>query len=1214
MARITFQKAPEDIQPGDTIKSSDMAKLADAFNSRIKSGCGDFVYRLSWAASSVGRNFIIDSPDFAWLGEFMHFDPRINGLVSYPAGTYGTSGGANPGNPFVNFILGNENIEVEKYSVASSGNQHTFTPSYVDYLNEAGRLGYVSTSAANNWILAARQRGAYNPTADELQSPFRAFSESFNVVDFSGQKNGFSETWGGYGPSFPLNDTEPGGGNCQADGTSPYYRFTVKFEKLTAGAPTGLNAGTWSSPYVDFGDFCPSFSDYGTTPYVLGISESATAWTVISFDGTNNVRDRLPKTDYSLVLDGSGSLKHQRLEIAARTLSWIITDARGSDSQRANEAFRILDITFDTDRYFTKQNRLAPAYGTVSGQNLVAVYPEFRLSSTTPGTKFTNLATSGTTHTSEAEFGAAGVYITSTGITGTDTATIIMRVDGEQFAKFTFGADPVIKYFDDPVAGGEVEFELESVNGTFTTIDVEIADLLVETGSWDQLATLLRAGLAGSSYAVDGQPELTDTVKIVSDSFFKDGVMITPAGGPRNLEDNLEESGLWDAARKTFHENLSVVGDGEFYSTQLSGGDTYLEFYRYYNDSPSSGKDLFKHMLPAEEVSSGEIKSGRKYVLLNCTGGSHAGGTWEYDGVTYDSDVTVEGVDGETEFTINTTGYKLFVAEGIYSEEDYGTTIKRGWTNEWVMHVNPMLMDTIGTNPSFQLNDYALNYPLVDRCAVNSPFASSRQKYQFRDPLNNLYKPELPPGYRYDGNLHYSNPSNDFYSSCMVYPKPYMIRSITHGQSAPGVEPDRVIVRIDGRLQHTSTAPSSYGWDPTSWNLTSLTNEAYRTDENAIRERAAERLAGHGSLSKVGDNAYGTTNPTSGSKGARVPQFYFARLIPKPYDDGNDDYNAGSDTLFTADIWKQMELYLRVMCEGWLDPESTTNHDCTSTTISFDYTFDRLCLQAFGAPWLYPVPGDQNGNKPRAFGNYPGQRAWAECFTNICKAVNMLRYARLILPFSVEYEQTEKVDMTELTSPDVMTSGCNSGSQEVLQAGFTPAEATTVDFTAPWTSIPFPSFAVETIASISTNVSECPVSDNHVLRVVKAEVQLRGAPDAAGQLNALEDDLQTHIDEGGVAILAKRTITNNYDTLTPVGSPGVDTVNLGGQNYQITTTETTESEDCVLVTANAELIDPGVPPSGDFYRDGNTTNETRRRILYQFSVNPDPILVFDVVE
>lgn len=1217
MARITFQKAPEDIAVGDPILSSDLIKLADAYNQRIESGVGDFVWRLAWAASSVGRNFVVDAPDADWLFNFFHFDPRRNGLVSYPAGSANTSGGGNAyGNPFVGFVLGNDKMEVSRTTVSSSGNDHTFSSNAVAFANEAGRLGYVSTSAANNWLLAARQRGVYDPTNDELESPFRRFAESFNVADYAQSGNGFNETWGGYQPTPPLDDSDGAGGNCNADTTSPYWKFTIRFKKITAGAPSGLNAGTWSDPYVDFGNTCPEpdpptianqvTSDFGSLPYVLGVGESATAYTVYSWTGATTVKDTLLKTDYTFVQDGTGRLKHQKLEIAARTLSWIISDLRGSESQRSGESFNISEITFDSDRYFSKQNRLAPAYGEVSGANVIASYPEFRCATNTAATVFDNLA-GGNTHTCHADFGAAGVYIRATNIVG--TASIKMLVDDEEFAILSIGSDDVIQYFDDPIPAGVVKFELMGTATSFDQIDIEVAELLVEAGHWNQLGCLLRAGVAGASYAVDGQPELTDTVKIVSDAFFNDGIMITPAGGPRILEDNLEESGLWDGARRTLKSVFSALGDGEFYSVTHDGADTSIEFYRYYNDGPTSGKDIFEFILPADEVPSGEIMDGVKYVLLNRTGGAHAGGTVTYNGNVINSGTEFTGVHGVSEYTSVTANYKVYQAEGIIE-----TAGKRGWTNEWVMIINSMLADSIGTNPSYQLNDYANAFPLVNRCAVASQFATSRQKYMFRDLFSSLYKPELPSGYIYDGTLQYGSPSDDFYSSCMVYPKPYKLKSVTHKQSTAGGPLDRVIVKLHGRLQSDPAAPGSYGWDPTAWNLTNLTNEAYRTDENALRERAAERLAGHGSDSKVGDVAYGFSNPTSGGKGARIPQFYFARLVPKPHEDSNDSFES-TDTLFTADIWKQLELYLRVMCEGWLDPVSTANHDCEDTEIDFDYTFENLCLQAFGKPWLYPVPTSVNGDAPRAFGNYPSQAAWAECFTNLCKAVNLLTHARLILPFKIEYKQTNKLDLTELTSPDVMTSGCGSGSQEVLQLGYTPAESTTVELEADWTAIPSPAFTVQTVASISLNPDHCPVSDNHMLAVVKNEVLLRGAPDAAGQLNALHDDLKNHIDEGGVAILAKRTITTYSDTLTVVGATGPNTVTLGGTIYEISTTETIESEGCVLVYAAAQKIDPGVPPAGDFFRDGpSNNNESRRTILYQFSITPSPFLRFEVVE
>jgi hypothetical protein len=1217
VAQIIFQKAPEDIATGDSILSSDMIKLADSYNDRIMSGVGDFVWRLSWAASSVFRNLVVDAPD-NYLFDFFHLDPRTNSLTSFPAGSLNDAGGINShGNPFAAFVLGNDLIEIRKSNVSSSGNEHDFTGASTDYLAEAGRLGHVSTSAANNWLLAARQRGTYDPTTEELLSPFRYWAEGYVVADFAQSGNGFNESWGGYQPGPPLDDSDGANGNCNSDGSSPYWKFTVRFLKITAGAPTGLNAGTWNDPHVEFGDTCPEAdppaktgqvtSDYGGLPYVLGWEEASTHYNVWSWDGTKEVKDTLLKSDYQFVEDGTGRLKHQKLEIGARSLFWFANALRGSDSDRAGEGFDIMSIAFDSDRYFTKQNRLAPAFGVSGGGGVTATYPEFTCTDNTADTEFDNSA-GGTTHECHSDFAAAGIRIVVVGMDPGDTAKIIMKIDDEEWKSWTVGPDGLIEYWDDVVAGGEVSFVIGADSDEFTSITIEVADLLVEAGSFNQLACLLRAGVAGASYAVDGQPELVDNIDVVNDAYFDEGVMIIPGGGPRSLEDTIEESGLFDSARKTLKSFFSACDAYEFTGIRITSGNNEMEFNRYVDDATSLKKDIFSDMLPVAEIDSGDIKPGVKYVLFNRTGGAHGGGTWTYNGTTYANDVEVDGVYGETEFVINTSGYEVYQADGIIE-----TPSQNQMSNEWVIIINAMLADSIGDIPSYQIPDYALNYPLVNRCTVASPNASNRLKYMARDAFPELYKPELPPGYTYDGNLQYGGPSDEFYASCMVYPKPYKITSIKHKQSAAGVAPDRVIIKIDGRLQHTDTAESSYGWDPATWNLTTLTNEAYRTDENALREWWAERQAGHGSDSKVGDNAFGSFNPTSGSKGARVPQFFFAKLIPKPQEDDNDSYES-TDTLFTADIWRQLEFYLRVMCEGWIDPESTEGHDCLDTTVNYDYKFEKLCIQAFGKPWLYPVPLAQSSAAAKSFGNFPAQAAWAECFTNICKAVNLLIHARLILPFTIEYEQISYEDVTEITSPTAVDGGCSDSNPEVLKIGFESTEPTTEIISEAWTTIPFPAFSVETIATFVVDPGSCPVSDNHGVSIIKNRVNLRGAPDSAGMLNALSPELQDHIDSGGVSILAKRTLKHNYDTLTAVGGAGIDTVEIDGTHYQIVAHDVEDEVSCVIVHAKSTSIDPGAPPDGDLYRRGSSTNEARRIILYNFSFNTRPFLSFQIEE
>jgi hypothetical protein len=1213
-----------------------MVKLAEAFNDRICSGVGDPVYRIAWAVTSIFRNIFVGTPD-SYVFDFFHFDARRNALQSVPGVAANTPGGLNSNaNPLAAWSIGSGIINVDE-PIAIPANYYTyfFTSAQTLYKNEDGRHGAVAAAAADNFQLAARQRGAILATdLTSPVSPFRTYAEAHAVADYSQSGNGFNDSYGGKLPTPPLDTSDGHEGNCNdlvLTGESPYWKFLFRFNKLTAGAPTGPELAFWTGTELDFGNMCPEpappvtpgqvTSDFGALPYILGFTESATAYRVIMWNGTTEDSFILPKSDYIFILDGDGKLQRDGLEIAARTSNWIVNRLRGAESERTTDAagipnWDITKIAFDVDRYFTTQNRLAPAYAIdVGGGTWQADYRRFQFGGATiAGTLATNVTDGGTSYTHDPNFVPAGIYAVGTGLTG--SVSITMKVNGAAFHSFTLttGAPTKIQYFDTPTAGALVEFELNSA-APYTQVEIQIADLLEEKGSFDQLAALLRSGTSGTSYAIDGQPDLTDIVNIVSDSYFNDGVMIQPGAGPRNHTQDIEDCALFDGARMMAKSFFSACGPQEFNNISSDGANTTMSFKRYVDDSDTLKKDIFSDILPAEEVPSGKIKPGIRYALFNTTGGAAPAETVTYDGTTYAAGTSFEGKIGETDYVVNgASTFKVYQYEGIFTAAP-----ALGFTAEWVLMVNTMLRDNLGTLPSYQLADYALNYPLVNRCVVGSPNASSRQKFFARDTLDDLYKPEFSSAYNYDENINPA-PSDDFYSSCRVYPKPYKILSVVHGQSTVGGPLNRVTLILDGNLHKHPGADAVYSADSSTWNVANLNAETFRTDENAVREWQVTQEATGASTFKTGDSFTGGPppgfNPANG--GARVPQFYFAKLIPKPVTDGNSELDEKSDSVFEASIWPQIEFYLRVMCEGYVDTFTTENdvNDCTDAGINYDFNFENLMIQATGQPWLSPVPAAQNPDQPRGFGNHPRQAAWAEVFNNAGKAINLLTSARLeIDAFTIERQAIDDLDIEELFAPDVNDGVCTDDNVDVLQTGYTPANPTTNISTDAWvplspgdTTITF-----ESIANINTTDADCPVSNNQAIRVRKDWGNIRGNATDVNALNALDSDLVTHIQGGGVGFLAKKKITNVFDTITPtVGPGGPGKVSLDGNWYLITNTTAVESEECLLINS-ATGFDPGAPPAGDFYRLDNTTNESRRTISLTFSASPPLLLSFDLV-
>jgi hypothetical protein len=137
-------------------------------------------------------------------------------------------------------------------------------------------------------------------------------------------------------------------------------------------------------------------------------------------------------------------------------------------------------------------------------------------------------------------------------------------------------------------------------------------------------------------------------------------------------------------------------------------------------------------------------------------------------------------------------------------------------------------------------------------------------------------------------------------------------------------------------------------------------------------------------------------------------------LIPKPYEDGNDTVQS-TDTPFRVDQFSQMELYLRVMCEGYVDGVTSLQYGCDSgVNAVFDYTFPNLCYAAFKGRWFSMLAGtatkaikaeDVRDDKPEGFGPLPTVYAAAESFNQYVSAVNLLTQVRVMLPFKFQYAE-----------------------------------------------------------------------------------------------------------------------------------------------------------------------------------------------------------------
>jgi hypothetical protein len=99
-----------------------------------------------------------------------------------------------------------------------------------------------------------------------------------------------------------------------------------------------------------------------------------------------------------------------------------------------------------------------------------------------------------------------------------------------------------------------------------------------------------------------------------------------------------------------------------------------------------------------------------------------------------------------------------------------------------------------------------------------------------------------------------------------------------------------------------------------------------------------------------------------------------------------------------------MELYLKCMCEGFVDGVTSAAHACEYGTFSaFDFTFTSLCVQAFGNKYFSTLRREDQESNPQGYGPLPNTEAYAEVFNQFVKAINLLTTFRVNIPSKLQY-------------------------------------------------------------------------------------------------------------------------------------------------------------------------------------------------------------------
>ena len=284
-----------------------------------------------------------------------------------------------------------------------------------------------------------------------------------------------------------------------------------------------------------------------------------------------------------------------------------------------------------------------------------------------------------------------------------------------------------------------------------------------------------------------------------------------------------------------------------------------------------------------------------------------------------------------------------FTGSGTVREES-GTydAYPAGYSNRWLLDFS-FLPYYYSTSSTWKPDNYAdIRSPFISRCLLDDPNISSDNTTlnHFSYGQRPAYFPDATSGFNYVptplsifGDYANQGATSNFMKSCRIYEPPIEVQSVTiDDQMSAEFGEDIVKVHLHSRVHHHDTlAPTSINHDISTWNAADLAAEVaeYRTTENAIREYLLYDQSGRNcGNAGAGDAAYSSSLPTSGDVfGTCFPYIFFVKQIPEPYLDGNTTYQK-TDSPALSDHLRLAELYLRAMCEGFVDGRTSAAMAC----------------------------------------------------------------------------------------------------------------------------------------------------------------------------------------------------------------------------------------------------------------------------------------------
>lgn len=1164
---IEFPRAPT-VAAGDRITSTQFAQLADAFNTRLVSGLGDGPWRVFFYWLSMFRQ--VRNPDatgtaFPPNDEFFQIYQLLNPTESeWPVSGPGDPEGANLASQMNAFVFGSEAFDLDEES---------------NRLPEWLVAAEPMPSQAEIWEAGKDQRGGFDPDSGGLASPAYDSAREHWKIRYS-RTSMHGNSYGGFLPDPELAATTCEDPDTGDDIPAP-RNYIIKFTSLVDGTVVSYPGTCQPNPTGS------SYDDH-----VAFVATLPWAYYVVLNNGSIDVY--LLSEWIEGPYTGEGVLQKRENGAVGRMLNTFIREFRGTDEERASNTYH-LQNAFDFHRFFTTQYRLAPNIGTETDGIVNVAYPRVTVSSGAASGAFLPFVAEGEAHAYRAGFVLNSFYAGASGLAGPVTVELL---DGDEVLRTvtltpdSSGAVSRIYFMAEDSTPAPLRVRLATAlefrdgGGELT---LEFTELVQYKPQVHDAYVLIRSASALGSTPDGIGPNETEAFAI-SDDYFEHGCFLNRNGiGAANPAANsVNTNAVWDAVRR-FSKVVRVARRQEFVKYAVEDGKSILWFRRFaFGLHGTTPADVWEGIGPRQSrVSSSEVTTGISYVVRT--------GSVFYNNKNYVTGQTFVGVAGVTTFTGDG---ELYEYDGIRASAPVN-----GYSNEWLLGVEFKAYHPSDTS-LWKPDSYSDFYGLMNRCHFYSPDIANdavtlmHGSYGQRVGSAGILLAEFPPGYNYvtlDTSYLGSNNANtlncdpldtaciegrlNFYKSCRIYEPDVQIESVVSEITDGGEE--LVKVTMTGRLHYCSEdAPASIDSDISTWDTAALALERYRTTENALREYLVNQTYGtqcsknpgnwgiNSGVDSLPDNPYGSCYPT----------FRLCKLIPKPYDDGNDAQN-GVDTRFEHDAFSQMELYLRAMCEGWVDGRTSAEYACESGTVSvFDYTFENLCFDAFGGRWINFMDATDRADNPQGYGPLPNTYAKAELFNQFSSAINLLTTVRVMVPSSLECatpDVTETVGVQTLNS-DMTNATCSGpSSAEAVFADRLP-EDPQVDFsTLSWGACP----GGTTITSSSVISGDC-VGPLHEVETIKLGARFRWALNDADAQYAIPESWRADFTDNSsiLASVLKRSAWLVRGYTTDVGAAEActgHTFPVGDGRYVVWTQETEEVTECVILSGEINL--PALP-------------------------------------